>query len=339
MKKTNVTIKDLAEILQVSISTVSKALNDSHEISDKTKKKVAEIAELYNYHPNFSAKSLKNRATKTIGVILPDLLNYFFVQVLYGIEKESRRREYKVVTCISHESHATEAENIETLMYGQVDGLLICPSEETQNLKKYDHIKKVIDSGIPIVTFDRSISSIECSRVVSNDFETGRSTTDYLVSMGCTSIGLFTTQKGVSVMKERINGHIKSLEQHNLYNKDLIFNFDNPLNAEMAIKEVLANNQLDAIITIDELLSIKTVKVASQLNIKIPEELKVVGFSNGELSREFYPSVSSIDQRAEEMGAVAANILIAQLKSDTPIEIENRIIESSLVIRDSSKES
>ena len=121
--------------VDLSISTVSKALNDSHEIGAKTKAKVKEIAALYNYRPNFIAKSLKDRTTKTIGVVVPDILNYFFVKILYGIEKEARNRGYKVITCISHESLEIEVDNVTTLTNGRVDGLLICPSEETQQTK------------------------------------------------------------------------------------------------------------------------------------------------------------------------------------------------------------
>jgi LacI family transcriptional regulator len=337
MGKKNITIKELADILNVSISTVSKALNDSHEIGDKTKTKVKEIAALYNYRPNFIAKSLKDRTTKTIGVVVPDILNYFFVKVLYGIEKEARDRGYKVITCISHESLEIEVENITTLTNGRVDGLLICPSEETQQTKNNGHIKELIDSNIPVVTFDRTINALQCASVVSDDLDAARNATNHLISKGCKSIALFSAHEDLSVMKERIIGYQKAMQDHNSYNEANIFSFDDVEHAEDRITEILKNHSFDAVLTIDELLSVKTIKMAQQLKIAIPRDFKVIGFSNGQISKEFYPSVSSVDQHAEEMGALAASLLIDSIRNPDDIKIESKIVKSSLVERDSSR--
>lgn len=334
-KKIN--IKEIAAILNVSISTVSKALNDSHEISAKTKKRVKETAELYNYRPDFIAKSLKDRSTKTIGVIVPDILNYFFVKVLYGIEKECRNKGYKVVTCISHESHEGEVENVRTLTNGQVDGLLICPSEETQNSFQYDHIQKVIDDNVPVVTFDRAIDSLKCNSVVSNDFEAAYNATNYFVSTGCKSIALFTTHIGLSVMQDRIRGYTNSLIDHNLFSKANIFNFETSEDSEVLIAEILAENKVDAVLTLDELLSVKTVKVALQMKLAVPSDLRVIGFSNGEISNEFYPSISSVDQYAKKIGKVAAQLLIENIENSERTVVKSHVVNSALVHRDSSK--
>jgi LacI family transcriptional regulator len=336
MGKRNITIKELADILNVSISTVSKALNDSHEIGDKTKAKVKEIATLYNYRPNFIAKSLKDRTTKTIGVVVPDILNYFFVKVLYGIEKEARDRGYKVITCVSHESLEIEVENVTTLTNGRVDGLLICPSEETQQTKNNGHIKELIDSNIPVVTFDRTINALQCASVVSDDLAAARNATNQLVSKGCKSIGLFSAHEGLSVMKERIRGYKEAMQDHNLFNEANIFSFEDVDHAEARIKQILKDHSLDAVLTIDELLSVKTIKMAQQLDIAIPRDFKVIGFSNGQISKEFYPAVSSVDQHAEEMGALAAGLLIDSIRNPDTINIESKVVKSSLVERESS---
>ena len=336
MNKKNITIKDLAEILNVSISTVSKALNDSHEIGDKTKLKVKEIAELYNYRPNFIAKSLKDRTTKTIGVVVPDILNYFFVRVLYGIEKEARNRGYKVITCISHESHNIEVENVRTLTNGRVDGLLICPSEETQNTNAYEHIQELLASNIPVITFDRTIDDLACTKVISDDFQAAMNATNYFISQGCKSIALFNVHQGLSVMQQRAKGYKKALTDQNLFREENVFSFKDIDNAEPIIKQILSEHNLDAILTIDELLSVKAVKVAQQMGISIPSDLKVIGFSNGQISKEFHPSVSSVDQQAEAMGATAATMLIDSITSQDEIKIETKIVKSSLIQRESS---
>jgi LacI family transcriptional regulator len=337
MGKRNITIKELADILNVSISTVSKALNDSHEIGAKTKAKVKEIAALYNYRPNFIAKSLKDRTTKTIGVVVPDILNYFFVKILYGIEKEARNRGYNVITCISHESLEIEVENLTTLTNGRVDGLLICPSEETQQTKNNGHIKELIDSNIPVVTFDRTINALQCTSVVSDDLVAALNATNHLIAAGCKSIALFTAQEGISVMKDRVIGYTKAMQEHGLFNEANIVNFDNVEHAEAKITKILKERSLDAVLTIDELLSVKTIKMAQQLKIDIPKDFKVIGFSNGQISKEFYPSVSSVDQHAEEMGALAAALLLDSIQNPDEIIIESRVVKSSLVERESSR--
>jgi LacI family transcriptional regulator len=336
MGKKNITIKELADILNVSISTVSKALNDSHEIGDITKAKVKEVAALYNYRPNFIAKSLKNQTTKTIGVVVPDILNYFFVKVLYGIEKESRDRGYKVITCISHESLEIEVENVTTLTNGRVDGLLICPSEETQQTKNNGHLKELIDSSMPVITFDRTINALQCPSVISDDLEAARNATQHLISKGCKSIALFSAHGDLSVMQDRVKGYRSAMQENHLLDETHIFSFNDVAHAEASILEILKEHSLDAVLTIDELLSVKTIKMAQQLNLAIPKDFKVIGFSNGQISQEFHPSVSSVDQHAEEMGALAAGLLIDSIKNPEETTIESKVVKSSLVERDSS---
>lgn len=337
MAKKNITIKELAGILNVSISTVSKALNDSSEIGARTKMRVRETAELYNYQPNFIAKSLKNKSTKTIGVVVPNILNYFFVKILYGIEKEARRKGYKVVTCISHESYESEVNNVTTLTNGQVDGLLICPSEETQNKAQYNHIQQLLDSGIPVVTFDRTMDNLKCSRVISDDFEAAFNATNQLISQGSKTVALFTAHKGLSVMQERIKGFTKSMLDNNLYNEGNIFHFPLPADSELLIKNILVQTKkIDAVLTIDEILSVKTIKIAQQLGLSIPSEIKVIGFSNGEISKEYHPSISSVDQRAEDMGLTAAQLLIEKIENPDKLIEEVIVVKSILIHREST---
>jgi len=167
MKK--LTIKDIAKQFNVSISTVSKALNDSYEISEATKEKIQKYAKEHNYKPNFNALSLKNRSTKTIGVIMPTMLNYFFAQVFKGIEKTALEKGYKVITCISNQSFDKEVEIIEMLSNGSIDGFLLSMAKETELSNKYDHFNESIENGTPIVMFDRVAKSIACDKVVTDD--------------------------------------------------------------------------------------------------------------------------------------------------------------------------
>ncbi|WP_412561420.1 LacI family DNA-binding transcriptional regulator [Winogradskyella sp. MIT101101] len=333
----NITLKNLAELLSVSISTVSKALNDSPEISERTKQKVLEAAKRYNYKPNYIAQSLKNNTTKTIGVVIPDILNYFFVKALVGIEQEARKHGYKVVTCISNESYNTEVENVNTLANGSVDGFLISLSNETQQKKDYSHINDIIiNNKIPLVLFDRVTDKVQCDQIVSDNYDSAFSATECLIRLGCKNIALFITKLNLSVINERMGGCLAALKKHNLYRKDLVVNICNTAESELEIKEFLKEKKVDAIFSLDEVLAVKVTKVAKQMCINIPKSLKIIGFADGELSKEYYPSISAIDLHAKEIGSAAVKQLISRLtKPYVPSNI-TITIPSKLVHRNST---
>ena len=216
MSKGNITLKELAKILGVSISTISKALNDSEEISDDTKVKVKELAALHNYKPNIIARNLKSGKTKTIGVIIPNMLNYYFAQVLKGIEKTATNKGYKVITCISNESHKKEVETLEMLSTGSIDGFIVSASEETELIKEYDHFKTCIDKEIPLVMFDRVINEIDCDKVIANDVIAAQDAVTYLHKKGDKRIAYVSANKDLSVGKLRHEGYLKGLKLNNL---------------------------------------------------------------------------------------------------------------------------
>ncbi len=224
-KKT--TLKEIAQLMGVSVSTVSKALNDSLEISIETRKRVKEVALQKNYQPNYIAQSLKSKSTRTIGVIIPDILNYFFVKALSGIEKECRDTGYRIVTCISHESHGSEVEHIHSLANGSVDGLIISLSSETQRLKNYDHFIKATQNNIPMVMFDRVAENLNCGKIISDNYQGAYTATEFLVAKGCRKLALFTTNIDLNVVEERKNGFIECLKSNDLLDEKLVFNIEN----------------------------------------------------------------------------------------------------------------
>ncbi len=331
------TIKELAKILNVSISTVSKALNDSDEISPETIKRVKETAKLYGYRANFIAKSLKSQSTNTLGVIIPDVLNYFFVQLLHGIENEARKQGYNVMTCISHEKISNEKANIIALTNGQVDGILFCPSEETQNSIDLTHIEELSNNNVPFVTFDRSLHDIKASGVLSNDFFSAYDATNYLIKNGGEKTYLFASHVGLSVMKERIKGFKQAMREHHILKDSSVVEISEEKDYEVFIKEFLASTKVDGILTIDELLSVKAVKIATKLKINIPKTLKVIGFSNGEISAQFSPSISSVDQRAGLMGKEAVTLMIEMLKNENSREVVVKTVPAVLIHRETTK--
>ncbi|AOW19748.1 LacI family DNA-binding transcriptional regulator [Urechidicola croceus] len=342
----NIRIVDIAKILNVSVSTVSKSLKDSHEISEKTKKRVRAVAKKHNYQPNFSAVSLKNRSTMTIGVIIPDILNYFFVNALHGIEKEARANGYKMITCLSNEQHHLEVENLNVLANGSVDGLILSLAKGTQSSHKYKHVQNVINNNIPVVLFDRVTDDLNCDKIISDDFKGAYDATLFLINSGCKNIALITTHTDLSVVKLRKRGCEKALIENDLLNRKLVFNIDNLNRSEPIIQNFLASNNVDAVFTVDELLAIKVLKIANKLKYKVPNDLKVIGFADGELSKEYYPSLSTVDLHANEIGKIAAKTLLERLeqnkqnskKEDKNVQLVPKtiIVNSKLIHRNST---
>ncbi|MCH3880923.1 MULTISPECIES: LacI family DNA-binding transcriptional regulator [Tenacibaculum] len=337
MKK--LTIKDIAKEFSVSISTVSKALNDSYEISEATKEKIKKYAKENNYKPNFNAISLKNRSTKTIGVIIPTMLNYFFAQVFKGIEDAANKKGYKVITCITNQSHNKESEIIEMLSNGSIDGFILSMAKETELKKEYNHFKETIENGTPIVMFDRVAESIECDKVITDDYNGALNTVAFLHKKGHTKIAFVSTLSDLHIGKQRFLGYKKGLENVGLpFNEDLVINIlDRDYKKyETLLTPFLKNNNVDSVITTGESAAVATMKCLIKSGKKIPKDVSVIAFSNGILARHSSPKLTTISQHGEQMGEAAANILIEKLEKKNT-ETITKIIKTDLVIRDSTR--
>jgi len=341
MDMKRLTIKDIAKEFNVSISTVSKALNDSYEISVSTKEKIQKYAKANNYKPNFNALSLKNRQTKTIGIIIPNMLNYFFAQVFNGIEKIANDRGYKIISCISNESFKKEVETIEMLSNGSIDGFILSIAEETISKSNFNHFQEVIDNGTPIVMFDRVADNIKCDKVVTDNFDSARSTVAYLVKSGHQNIAFISTINNLEIGRRRQLGYLKGLEDFNIkVEKNLIINIDdNYKNYEKVLEPIFKSNNIDSVIATDESSAIAAMKVAIKKGHKIPKNFSVISFSNGILARHSSPRMTTVSQHGEIMGATAAEMLINRLedKSEIKKETETVIVKTDLVERNSTK--
>ncbi len=335
------TIKDIAKEFNVSISTVSKALNDSYEISVSTKEKIQKYAKANNYKPNFNALSLKNRQTKTIGIIIPNMLNYFFAQVFNGIEKVANKRGYKIISCISNESFKKEVETIEMLSNGSIDGFILSLAEETVSKNNFSHFKEVLDNGTPIVMFDRVADNLKCDKVVTDNFDSARSTVGYLVKSGHQNIAFISTINNLEIGRRRQLGYLKGLEDYNLkVEKNLIINIDdNYKNYEKILEPIFNNNNIDSVIATDESSAIAAMKVAIKKGHKIPENFSVISFSNGILARHSSPRMTTVSQHGKIMGETAAEMLINRLedKSEIKKKPETIVVKTDLVERNYTK--
>jgi len=280
------TLKDLAKILNLAVSTVSKAINNSPEISKSTKIKVQNTALLYNYTPNKSAQNLKSKRTKTIGVIIPDLLSHFFAMAIHGIETEANSKDYKIIICLSNESREKESESIKTLINGSVDGLIISLSKETQITGDYGHFEEALKYNFPIVLFDRTFEKMICDKISINDQLAAKEATEHLLQTGCQNIIFLSTISGTSVGEKRKMGYFDGLKNTGL--QSCILNIENYNSFEKLLLQQLQNIKVDGIVAADELSAISTIKYALKNSFKIPEDISVIGFTNGVLAKNMY---------------------------------------------------
>lgn len=338
--KAKATLKQIAKELNVSVSTVSKALNDSPEISEQTKTKIKEYAKLKNYKPNVIGLNLKNRKTKTIGVIIPNILNSFFAKVFSGIEKVADEKGYNVIMCISNESLEKEAHTLEMLSNGTIDGFILSVSEEAQKQNNYDHFKEIINDGTPIVMFDRIAEGIDCDKVIVDDFDSALDSTQRLIDLGCKNIALLSSVDNLSVGKLRFEGYLKALEKNNIpVNTNLIIRTDSEEDLKVQMEEVFANNTIDGIFALEENDSVAALRMGLKKGYKIPEELCIIGFADGILaSRRLSPSLTTVSQHGIEIGEEAAKLLIKRLEDDSEEETpyETKIIKTVLKERETT---
>lgn len=332
MAGSNITLKQLSSILGVSISTISKALNDSHEISDPTKNRIVELAKLHNYQPNKIAVGLKSGKTNTIAVVIPSVQNSFFARALYGIESLISDTKFNIIVCLTKESHAKEVETFNMLSNGVVDGFIVAVSEETQALENYDHFTNVLENGKSIVMFDRVIESVNCGKVTTNDFTALSEATQKLIGSKRKHIVLVSTIHKLNVGQQRSEGYIKAMATAGL--SPVILETDEFL-AGNVIVDYLKNNPVDAIIALDtdaSLAALKAVKISGK---QIPSDVAVIGYASERMAHNLTPELTTINQHSYTIGNAAATMMVEALrtKSKDPKEV---VVSSTLSVRDSS---
>jgi LacI family transcriptional regulator len=327
-----VTLKQLAKELNVSISTVSKALNNSEEIGEETIRRVKELAELYDYKPNKVALSLKQNKTKTIGVIIPDILNHFLAKVLFGIEREATKYGYNIITCISNESLQQEKESLHLLANGSVDGFILSVAEETQVKNEIEHFKKTISQGLPIVMFDRVAHDVLCDKVIVDDFEATYNATKSLQLEKRKNIAFISTIDGLSVGKLRERGYNKAiLESTN--HQPLILKIKKKDDQQKKIIALFKKNKtIDGVIAADSSSGIIAINAAIKFGLKVPKDISVIGFASKTDSAHAIPQLTTIRQHAKEIGAFAAQLLINRLlNKGVEEDVKTKIVKTTLV--------
>ncbi|WP_343329565.1 LacI family DNA-binding transcriptional regulator [Polaribacter staleyi] len=339
MKK-KITIKTIAKELGVSTSTVSKALKDSHEISKETKEKIKAFADFYNYKPNSLALQLRNQKTKVIGVILPKIVHHFFSTVIMGIEEGANEKGYHIMVCFSNESYKKEVETLKVLSNGSVDGLIVSIARETLENKDFNHFTALVSEDIPLVLCDRVVDEILCDKVVVDDVGAGYKATKHLLETGLKKIALITTPKHVNVGTLRRQGYEKALiENYIKTDSNLILEVDEDGDISNQIKKIFEQN-IDGVFAVNEIYAATAMRIAKEKGLKVPEDLSVIGFTDGLISEYSSPSITTMAQHGFTMGKQAVELLIERIEKESEtLKPKKIVISSDLKLRESTKTS
>ena len=338
--KQKITIKTIAKELGVSTSTVSKALKDSHEISSDTKEKIQAYANLYNYKPNHLALQLRNQKTKVIGVILPKIVHHFFSTVIMGIEEGANEKGYNIMVCFSNESYKKEVETLKVLSNGSVDGIIVSIANETLKNKDFKHFTDLVAEEIPLVLFDRVVDEILCDKVVVDDVGAGYKATKYLLDNGAKKIALITTPNHVNVGALRRQGYEKALiENYIKTDPSLIVEIDENQDIKDQIEKVF-DKDIDGVFAVNEIYAANSMKIAKERGLNVPNDLSVIGFTDGLISEYSSPTITTMAQHGFTMGKQAVELLIEKIEKETEAYKPKKIVISSdLKLRESTKPS
>ena len=335
-----VTLKQIAEELGISITTVSKALKDYPDVNKKTRKLVRETASILNYKPNSVAVNLRTKESKTIGLIIPEIVHHFFSSVIKGIISQAEKKGYLVITLQSNESYELEKKQIDLLISKRVDGILISLANGTSD---YKHISEVLNQETPIVMFDKIAKVIKCSKVIIDDRKAAYKATKHLIDIGCKRIAHFRGPLLPQNSIDRFLGYKQALTDNNIiYDPTLVYllnemSFDEgKFYANQLLKD---HNDVDGIFINTDLVAIGAISEFNKLGIKVPEQIKVIGFSNWFMASVISPSLTTINQPGFEMGKKAFKLLCKEIKDKKKrkiINYKNIVLETDLIVRESA---
>lgn len=338
MRNGKATIHDIAEKLQVTASTVSRALNNNPRISDATKKKVLKVAKELNYQPNNIASALRSGRSKLIGVVVPTANRNFFSSVIRGIEEIANSLNYKVVISQSYDDFEKEVQTVEALLNAQVDGVIASVGKTTENI---DHFKKILKKGIPLVLFDRVTNELDVSQVVIDDHYGAFQATEHLINQGCRRIVHFTNSQNINIYKERKRGYEDALLKHGIaIDPELIRYSKLQLeDGRNSMQEVIDSKiTFDAVFSSSDYSIMGAMQVLKENGYKLPQDVKLVGFGDEPFTSFTDPTLTTVNQKSIPMGKITAETFfeILNQKDQTNIISKKTILKPELIIRNSS---
>jgi LacI family transcriptional regulator len=337
MKSHQVTIKDIAKILGISVSTVSRALKNHPDISEETKNNVKELAQKLNYEPNALALSLRKSKTNTIGVIIPEIVHHFFSSVISGIEDVAYDSGYNVMVCQSNESYEREVINAQALLSNRVDGILVSVSKTTLD---FDHFRGFLSKGIPMVFFDRVCPDIITDRVVTNDEGGAFIATEHLINIRCKKIAHFSAPQNLLIGQGRLAGYLRALKQYHIpYDPNLVVHCDT---RELAIEKtsdfIKRFPDVDGIFAVNDSTAITVMQMLQKMGKKVPSEIAVIGFGDGPNALITSPTLSTVEQKGYEIGKEAIQLLLHKIENETVADsFQTKVITPTLIQRESTQ--
>ncbi len=335
MKPRRTSLKDLAEQLGVSIATVSRALRGSHEVGDEMKEKVRALAKKLNYRPNPFAQSLRKEAPRVIGVVVPNLVTHYYAAVLDGIEDYARQQGYSVFSSNSHEDHVREEQAIDNFISMHVEGIIACLAQDTVD---YAHFREIHEMGIPLVFFARTCLPELFSQVVANGDEAAQQATQHLIDNGARRVAFIGGPNHLDMVKRRKHGYLEALRESRIpIERELVkcgkIDFDTARNATLQLLE--SDNPPDAILAFNDIITYAAFDAIKDKGLRIPEDVAIMGFTDGESAAFVTPKLSAIMDQAHLQGKKACELLLKNINGDKKIYKE--VIPMILKIRDSSR--
>ena len=334
------TMKDIASELGVSVATVSRALKDSPRISVEQRERIKSYAREHNFFPNVIAESLRNsrvRPQKLIGVIIPQFAHYYFSSILSGIEEEASAHGYNIVVAQSGERYDQEVLICKSFYENKVCGIIVSQAKDTRH---YEHFQRLLDNGVPLVFYDRICTGVNASRVVVDDYMGAFNAVTHLINIGCRRIAFYGSSMTLEISKNRFNGYRDALLKQGLHPQDKwVFICDNRADAEVVTPEVLQQEEIpDAFFAVNDDTAIGILYTAKRMGYRIPEDICICGFTNGERAIACDPMLTTVEQRGVTVGEEAVNILIGQVEGTIPRNhVEKRIVRTRLIIRGTTR--
>ena len=333
-----ITMKDIARAFNVSVATVSRALKGNPRISEETRNKITSYAREHNFSPNLMAESLRsNKTMKIIGVIIPQFTHFYFSSVLSGIEDEALKHGYRLLVAQSDEDYRREVDTCRSFYENKVCGIIVSQAKGTY---KYDHFQNLIDMGVPLVFFDRICTGINSSRVTVDDYMGAFSAVEHMINTGCRNIAFYGSSMKLEISKNRYNGWHDALRKHGLNPDGCIkMECDNRPDAERLTPDVLSmENRPDAFFAINDDTAIGIMYTAKRMGLRVPEDISVCGFTNGQRAVACDPMLTTVEQNGYKVGQQAADILISKVEGRIPVDkVEKRVVRTKLIIRGTTK--
>ena len=340
-EKANITMKDIAREMGVSVATVSRALQDSPRISAEQRERIQAYAREHNFIPNAVAESLRRSRVapqKIIGVIVPQIAHYYFSTILSGMEEEASARGYSMIVAQSDEQYEREVKICESFLGHRVCGVIVSQAKDTL---RYDHFQKLLDNEMPIVFYDRICTGLNTSRVVVDDYQGAFTAVSHLIETGCRRIAFYGSDMHLEISKNRYNGYRDALLKGGLTPEaDMRFECDNRAKAEEITPELLQRpDRPDAIFAVNDDTAIGILYTAKRMGLHVPDDLSICGFTNGERAIACDPMLTTVEQRGHRVGIEAVDILLDHVEGRTaPGAVERRVVKTRLIVRGTTRE-